>query len=96
MGRPCSNDLRERVVRAVIKGGLSRHQAAAQFGVSISMAINWVQRFDETDSVKPDQIGGYPSIRDAFSLTGMAALGRESPCTLGGRHSIRCTPAGHD
>src|SRR3954467_13431863 len=58
MGRPYSNDLRERVVRAVIKGGLSRHQAAAQFGVGISTAINWVQRFHETGSVKPDQIGG--------------------------------------
>ena len=59
MGRPYSNDLRERVVRAVIKGGLSRHQAAAQFGVGISTAINWVQRFHETGSVKPDRIGGY-------------------------------------
>ena len=58
MGRAYSNDLRERVVRAVIKGGLSRHQAAAQFGVGISTAINWVQRFHETGSVKPDQIGG--------------------------------------
>ena len=44
MGRPYSDDLRERVVRAVIKSGLSRHQAAAQFGVGISTAINWVQR----------------------------------------------------
>jgi putative transposase len=59
MGRPYSDDLRERVVRVVIKGGLSRHQAAAQFGVGISTAINWVQRFHETGSVKPDQIGGY-------------------------------------
>ncbi|WP_176533523.1 MULTISPECIES: helix-turn-helix domain-containing protein [Bradyrhizobium] len=59
MGRAYSDDLRERVVRAVIKGGLSRHQAAAQFGVAISTAINWVQRFHETGSVKPDQIGGY-------------------------------------
>ena len=40
MGRAYSNDLRERVVRAVTKGGLSRHQAAAQFGVAISTAIN--------------------------------------------------------
>jgi putative transposase len=59
MGRPYSDDLRERVVRAVVKGGLSRHQAAARFGVGISTAINWVQRFLETGSVKPDQIGGY-------------------------------------
>ena len=59
MGRAYSNDLRERVVRAVIKGGLSRHEAAVQFGVGISTAINWVRRFHETGSVKPDQIGGY-------------------------------------
>ena len=59
MGRPYSDDLRERVVKAVIKGGLSRHQAAAQFGVGISTAINWVQRFQDTGSVKPAQVGGY-------------------------------------
>src|SRR5665213_43956 len=59
MGRPYSDDLRERVVRAVIRSGLSRHQAAAQFGVGISTAINWVRRFHETGSIKPDQIGGY-------------------------------------
>ena len=59
MGRPYSLDLRERVVRAVVKGGLSRHQAAAQFGVAISTAINWVRRFRETGSVEPDQVGGY-------------------------------------
>lgn len=59
MGRPYSLDLRERVVSAVIKGGLSCHQAAAQFGVAISTAINWVRRFRETGSVEPDQVGGY-------------------------------------
>jgi putative transposase len=59
MVRPYSNDLRERLVRAVLKGGLSCHQAAAQFGVAISTAINWVRRFQETGSVEPDQIGGY-------------------------------------
>jgi putative transposase len=59
MGKPYSVDLRERVVRAVIKGGLSCHQAAAQFGVAISTAINWVRRFRDTGSVEPDQVGGY-------------------------------------
>jgi putative transposase len=59
MGRPYSDDLRERVVKAVIKGGLSQHQAAAQFGVGISTAINWIRRFHEIGSVKPDQVGGY-------------------------------------
>jgi putative transposase len=59
MGRAYSIDLRERVVRAVTKGGLSCHQAAAQFGVGISTAINWVRRLRETGSVKPDKVGGY-------------------------------------
>jgi putative transposase len=56
---PAAFDLRERVVGAVIRGGLSCHQAAAQFSVGISTAILWVQRFRKTGSVKPDQIGGY-------------------------------------
>jgi transposase len=59
MGRAYSIDLRERLVGAVREGGLSCHQAAAQFGVGISTAILWVQRFRRTGSVEPDQIGGY-------------------------------------
>jgi len=35
MGKPYSLDLRKRVV-AAIEGGLSRNQAAKQFGVAIS------------------------------------------------------------
>jgi transposase len=58
-GKPYSIDLRERVVGAVETGGLSRHQAAAQFGVGISTAINWVKRFRETGSVAPGQMGGH-------------------------------------
>ncbi|MEH2566036.1 transposase [Bradyrhizobium sp. AZCC 2289] len=58
MGQPYSIDLRERVVGAVIKSGVSCHQAAAQFGVGISTAILWVQRFRKTGSVEPDKIGG--------------------------------------
>ena len=64
MGRAYSLDLRERVVGAVLKGGLSCHQAAAQFGVGISTAIFWVQRFRRTGNVEPDQIGGYKEWKD--------------------------------
>jgi transposase len=39
MGRAYSHDLRERVVGADLNGGLSCHQAAAQFGVGISTAF---------------------------------------------------------
>jgi transposase len=59
MGKPYSIDLRERVVAAVLNGGMSRNQAAKQFGVGISTAINWVKRQQETGSVAPGQMGGH-------------------------------------
>ncbi len=59
MARPLSIDLRERAVAAVLKGGLSRHRAAAQFGVAASTVINWVRRFQETGSAAPGQMGGH-------------------------------------
>jgi putative transposase len=52
-------DLRERVVAAVKTGGMSCHQAAAQFGVGVSTAIIWVRRLRETGSVAPGQMGGH-------------------------------------
>jgi transposase len=59
MGRPYSIDLRERVVSAVEKGGMSRRQAAAQFGVGVSTAIAWVRLFRKTGSVAPGKMGGH-------------------------------------
>src|SRR5438270_6540046 len=59
MGKPYSMDLRERVVAAVDKGGLSCHRAAARFGVRVNTAILWVRRFRETGSVAPGQMGGH-------------------------------------
>ena len=53
MGKPYSMDLRERAVAAVLRGGLSRHKSAAQFGVGISTVINWVRRFQDPGSVAP-------------------------------------------
>jgi len=58
MGKPYSLDLRKRVVAAV-EGGMSRNQAAKQFGVAISTAIGWMQRVEETGSVEPGQMGGH-------------------------------------
>jgi len=57
MAKPYSIDLRERVVAAVEQGGLSRHQAAAHFGVAVNTAINWVRRLRETGSTAPGQMG---------------------------------------
>lgn len=58
MGKPYSLDLRKRVA-AAIEGGMSRNRAAKQFGVSISTAIGWMKRVEETGSVEPCQIGGH-------------------------------------
>ena len=65
MGKPYSVDLRRRVV-AAIEAGMSRNQAARQFGVAISTAIGWMQRVEQTGSVAPGQMGGHKpkAIRD--------------------------------
>jgi len=59
MARPCSLDLRERVVAAVEVEGMSRNQAAARFGVAPSSAIKWVALFRATGSVAPGKMGGH-------------------------------------
>ena len=59
MTKPYSLDLRDRVVFAVEHEGMSRHQAAARFGVAVSSAIRWVARFRKTGSAAPSKIGGY-------------------------------------
>ena len=59
MSKPCSMDLRERVVAAVETGGMSRNQAAVRFGVAPSSAIKWVARYRATGSAAPAKMGGY-------------------------------------
>lgn len=58
MTAPLSNDLRERVVAAVVSGESCR-SVATRFGVSVSSVVKWSQRYRETGSVAPKQIGGY-------------------------------------
>jgi putative transposase len=58
MAKPYSMDLRERVVEAVERDGLSCNQAAARFEVAVSTAIGWINRFRRTGSVAPDRMGG--------------------------------------
>src|SRR6516164_3108719 len=59
MTKPYSMDLRERVVSAVDTEGMSRHEAAARFGIAVSSAIRWMARYRKTGSVAPSKIGGY-------------------------------------
>ena len=85
MARPYSLDLRERVVSAVVKGGSSCHKAAAQFGVGVATAIEWVRRFRKTGSVAPGQMGGHkPKAIAGEHHTWLAQRIREKDFTLRG------------
>jgi transposase len=58
MTAPLSQDLRQRIVRAV-EAGSSRRQAAERFEVSPSAAIKLMRRVRQTGSLAPAQIGGH-------------------------------------
>jgi putative transposase len=58
MTRPLSNDLRTRVVSAVL-GGESCRAVALRFGVAVSSVVKWSQRYRATGSVAPGKVGGH-------------------------------------
>ena len=58
MVRPLSNDLRERVVAAVVSGESCR-SVALRFKVSVSSVVKWSQRYRATGSVAPGKMGGH-------------------------------------
>jgi transposase len=58
MTRPLSTDLRQRVVAAVLAGESCR-SVAARFGVAVSSAVKWSQRYRATGSVAPGRMGGH-------------------------------------
>ncbi len=59
MARPFSIDLRERVVSAVVRGGVSCRGAARRFGLGASTAVAWVSRFRRTGSAAPGRMDGH-------------------------------------
>ena len=85
MGKPYSVDLRERVVTAVEREGMSRRAAAERFGVSYSAAIDWVKRHRRTGSLKPGQMGGHkPKKISGAHRDWLVARCRERDFTLRG------------
>ena len=58
MTAPLSNDLRERVVSAVLNGESCR-AVSARFEVAISSVVKWSQRYRATGSVRPGKMGGH-------------------------------------
>ena len=58
-----SQDLRDRVINAVVVEGMSCRAAAARFGVSGSSAIRWVERVERSGSRTAAKMGGYKRVR---------------------------------
>ena len=74
MPKPCSVDLRERVLEAVMTGA-SRREAAERFEISASSAVKWLQRWDKTGSIAAKPTGGStsPLEKHANFLLGLIA-----------------------
>lgn len=60
MPKPYSIDLRGRVIEEV-ETGASRREAAERYGLSPSVVVIWVQRYEETGSVAAKPSGGSTS-----------------------------------
>ena len=59
MAKAYSQDLRERVIKAVTEGAISRRSAARRFGVSESSAIKWLQGYEREGRLQPRGTGGH-------------------------------------
>ena len=74
MPKPYSIDLRGRVIEEV-ETGASRREAAERYGLSPSVVVVWMQRFEETGSVAAKPSGGSssPLEKHAEFLLGLIA-----------------------
>ena len=84
MTRPLSNDLRERVVAAVV-GGESCRTVASRFGVAASSVVKWSQRYRATGSVTPGKMGGHRKrVLEPYRAFILNLIGRTPHLTLHG------------
>ena len=58
MPKPYSQDLRDRVIDAVERGGMSCRAAARRYEISESVAIKWLERYRREGSRAPVGHGG--------------------------------------
>ena len=81
MPKPCSLDLRIRLLEAVIAGA-SRREAADCFDVSASSAVKWLQRWEETGSIAARPTGGSISPLEEHADWLLALISQQSDLTL--------------
>jgi len=81
MPKSYSEDLRERVIVAVAAGA-TRHAAAAQFRVSVSSAIRWVQRWRASGEIAAKPRGGSASPLEDHEAVLLALASDQPDLTL--------------
>ena len=83
MPRALSSDLRERVIDAVMREGMTCRAAARRFGVGESTAIRWVAQYRETGRRTPVGTGGHrPAVLKPHRDFLAAALAEQPDITL--------------
>ena len=81
MPKPYSQDLRMRVVAAV-EGGASRREVAELYGLSPSVVVIWMQRWNETGSIEAKPSGGSVSPLDEHAGFLLALIVEQPDMTL--------------
>src|SRR6266849_6564473 len=67
MPKSYSADLRRRVIEAVASGA-TRHEAAGLFGIAVSTAVKWWQRWRDTGSTAPNCGGSTSRLEEHTTL----------------------------
>src|SRR6202140_3668396 len=100
MGKPYSDDLRERVV-AAIESGDTREEVAELYNMALSTVGGFIKRKRETGSVSPDKFGGYKTFSLEPHTDLVKELVAEQPdstlAELGdrlGKEQVRVSPSG--
>jgi transposase len=81
MPKPYSGDLRARVIEEVTTGA-SRREAAERYGISASVVVIWVQRFEKTGSVAAKPSGGSTSPLEDHAKFLLALIATQPDLTL--------------
>src|SRR5258706_1123708 len=91
MGKPYSDDLRERVA-AAIEAGHTRVKVAELYNMALSTVGGIIKRKRETGSVSPDKFGGSNKRRTLSDKVGMARYRRRHSSTSRARSRSSGTP----
>src|SRR5260370_35873522 len=81
MPKPYSIDLRGRVIEDVATGA-SRREAAERYGLSPSVVVIWVQRFETTGSIAAKPSGGSTSPLEKHAEFLLALIAKQPDLTL--------------